>query len=301
MLRLILLLAFLTGCASTAKHPEGGYGAPLLWQLGDEDTTIYLFGSIHALPGGLEWRTEELNAAFAAADAFCVETDADGKADEYRDYIRKFGFFENDKTLSDYLTEDEFDDIEEVAEVVRVDIDYINSMKPWNVMFDLGQRVNEHLGLNLDNGVEFSLLPEARAKGKRICEMESPFDTVTSISNLPLSTQVTVLTHEPEEFKDIEDLDVAFEKIRERNAQMVDEWLRGDIGAMESEDIMDSYGHMDFYNAILTRRNQNWIPRIEALLDEPGTKFVTVGAAHLFGPDSVVKMLREKGYEVEGP
>ena len=301
MIRIFLLFALLAGCASTPKHPEGGYGAPLLWQLSDEDTTIYLFGSIHALPGGLNWRTEKFNNAFAASDTFCVETDADQKADEYRAYIREYGFFNNGERLSDYLSEDEAEDVFEIADAVSVDKDYIDSMKPWNAMFDLGQRVNEHLGLDLNNGVEFTLLPEARASGKHICEMEDPFHTVTSISTLPLETQVIVLTHEPAEFKDIEELDEAFAKIRENNDKMVDEWMRGDIGAMEAEDILDSYGHIDFYNAILTKRNRNWIPRIEALLDTPGVKFVTVGAAHLFGPDSVVNMLRDKGYRVEGP
>ncbi|MEO0722610.1 MAG: TraB/GumN family protein [Pseudomonadota bacterium] len=40
---------------------------------------------------------------------------------------------------------------------------------------------------------------------------------------------------------------------------------------------------------------------MEALLDDPGVKFVAVGAAHLSGPDSVIEMLKERGHQVEGP
>ncbi len=301
MIRLLALFAVVAACATPPKHPEGGYGAPVLWELSDADTTIYLFGSIHALPEDLDWRTDAMDAAFEKSDAFCVETDADGKADEYREYIRMFGFFEDGETLSDHLGEDEMEDIYEISDRLGLRREYINSMKPWNVMFDLSQRVNEHLGLIPDHGVEFTLLPQARQNGKTICEMEPPFDTVTSISNLPLETQIAVLTHESPEFETIVDVDEAFDLIRENNAEMVDEWMRGDIAAMEAEDILESYANMDFYNAILTNRNRNWIPRIEALLEEPGHKFIAVGMAHMFGPDSVIKMLRDKGYEVEGP
>ena len=34
--------------------------APALWRFGDEDTTIYLFGTIHALPPGYNWRDARL-------------------------------------------------------------------------------------------------------------------------------------------------------------------------------------------------------------------------------------------------
>ena len=301
MIRLFAAFALLSACAASPKHPDGGYGSPVLWQLSDEDTTIYLFGSIHALPKDLDWRSDALNAAFESSDSFCVETDADGKADEYRAYIQQFGFFDEGEFLSDHIDQEEMDDIYDVADRLHLNREYVNSMKPWNLMFDLSQRVNEHLGLIPDYGVEFTLLPEARLKGKTICEMESPFETVTSISNLPLETQITVLTHESKEQEEIDDLDAAFDLIREKNTEMVDEWMRGDLGAMEAEDILDSYADMDFYNAILTKRNENWIPRIEALLEEPGQKFVAVGMAHLFGPDSVIRMLRDKGYEVTGP
>ncbi|MGB3627242.1 MAG: TraB/GumN family protein, partial [Henriciella sp.] len=55
------------------------------------------------------------------------------------------------------------------------------------------------------------------------------------------------------------------------------------------------------YEAIFLDRNKTWVPQIEAMLDEPGTVFVAVGAGHLAGPDSVITMLRDEGYDVEGP
>src|SRR3546814_13215263 len=45
-----------------------------MWKLADADTTIYLFGTIHLLPKGLEWRTPAIEKAVAASDALVLET-----------------------------------------------------------------------------------------------------------------------------------------------------------------------------------------------------------------------------------
>ena len=39
--------------------------APALWRVADEDTTIYLFGTIHALPETVEWYRGPIGEALA--------------------------------------------------------------------------------------------------------------------------------------------------------------------------------------------------------------------------------------------
>jgi uncharacterized protein len=46
---------------------------PALWQLKDADTTIYLFGTIHALPPHLEWETPAIRAVVGKADRLVLE------------------------------------------------------------------------------------------------------------------------------------------------------------------------------------------------------------------------------------
>ena len=56
------------------------------------------------------------------------------------------------------------------------------------------------------------------------------------------------------------------------------------------------------FKAMLEDRNRNWLPKIEKMLKEKRTFFITVGAAHLAGgPDSVPNLLRRDGYKVDGP
>ena len=46
---------------------------PALWQLSDSDTTVYLFGTIHALPSGLNWLQGPVAAALDSSDELVTE------------------------------------------------------------------------------------------------------------------------------------------------------------------------------------------------------------------------------------
>ena len=41
----------------------------------DEDTTIYLFGTVHVLPADLEWYDAEIDAALDSADTVVTEVE----------------------------------------------------------------------------------------------------------------------------------------------------------------------------------------------------------------------------------
>mgnify|MGYP000306409678 CR=1 FL=1 len=84
---------------------------------------------------------------------------------------------------------------------------------------------------------------------------------------------------------------------------LVAEWAEGDVdGIATLVANPDGYGFTDAaYQSLLVKRNQAWVPQIEAMLEQPGSVFIAVGAGHLAGPDSVIVMLRDKGYTVEGP
>jgi hypothetical protein len=82
---------------------------------------------------------------------------------------------------------------------------------------------------------------------------------------------------------------------------LIDAWSRADEDAinrlMNSDLAQDPAAHA----ALLDNRNKAWIGKIETMLGEKHTFFVTVGAAHLAGPGGVPALLRAKGYTVDGP
>ena len=50
---------------------------PAIWLLADEDTRIYLFGTIHMLPPGLQWRTPAFENVVREADELVMEVAED--------------------------------------------------------------------------------------------------------------------------------------------------------------------------------------------------------------------------------
>ncbi|MEO1472529.1 MAG: TraB/GumN family protein [Pseudomonadota bacterium] len=270
---------------------------PALWSISDEDTVVHLFGTVHTLPSDLDWRTDSIDAAFDAADTFCVETDIVGRFGDVLRVTLREGLFAGDERLSHHLTRDQQARLAAFAAELDVLYHGLDVQKPWNVMMTLSQALAKRSGFDSEAGVEMRLLPEATASGKAICEMESPSEHVTSISRLPLDVQIAALIHDAEAHDEV---GVAVNAAVEELRTLVDNWAAGDVAALDGGG-PDSFGHPDFYDALLTNRNQNWLPRIEALLDDPGVKFVAVGAAHLSGPDSVIEMLKERGHQVEGP
>lgn len=292
MKRMLLALSALF-IASGAAH-----SAPALWTVADEDTTIHLFGTIHALPPELDWRTAKFDAAFAAADTLCIEVNIFERAPEVLSLTLKEGIFTGDERLSDYLDDEQEAMLREVAAEVNMLWVGLDLMKPWNAMFTIAGGLAMKAGLADDAGVEYVLYEEALADGKTICEMESLDEQLGGLIGLPIDIQVTALTMVDEEYADLpvpEQLDKAIEELR----SMVGEWAEGKVAAMQ--DSFEDFGHRDVYDAILTDRNARWAERIEAMLETPGTVFIAVGAGHLAGPDSVQVMLEARGIAVDGP
>lgn len=75
-------------------------------------------------------------------------------------------------------------------------------------------------------------------------------------------------------------------------------WLSGDQKAMTEQVVTRAKSDPEIYRLLLRDRNAAWLPRIQGLVDEPGVSFVTLGAAHMVGPDGIVAQLRKRGVKV---
>lgn len=269
-----------------------GPGHPAMWTLADDDTTIYLFGTVHLLPEDLGWKTESFDAAFNAADKIYMEIDPDAMdaQSEMQAIIMEHGMFADGATLSSTLDAEDLATVTAAAEKVGVPMAALEPSKPWFTGLQLSLIQIMKSGYNPEAGVEKILTEEARANGKTFGSFESPLEQIQILSGAPMEDQIEGLVFTAKTIdmgKDMLDVIVA-------------EWADGDVvglGAMMGEPQM--FGSRKAYDDLIVTRNANWIPQIEAILEEPGTKMIAVGAGHLSGPDSVIKMLEKKGYKVK--
>ncbi|WP_300381814.1 TraB/GumN family protein [Henriciella sp.] len=271
-----------------------GDGDPALWTLSDEDTTIHLFGTVHILRPDLEWRTEAFNEAFEEADTLVLEVDMEsdeGQRAVMQDFMQR-GLYGDGRTLSGQLSESDLNVLENAIEPLGIPIAALDPMEPWMVAVNLSVMKLQQEGFDPNAGVEQVLIGEAQADGKDFMFLETASVQADIFDTLPEDEQKTFLY---ETALTLDDSTVMLD-------QVVEEWADGDVeglGTLVANP--DTGGGEGIYDALFIERNENWVPQIEAMLDEPGTFFVAVGAGHLAGPDSVITMLRDEGYEVEGP
>lgn len=272
---------------------------PAIWTLTDEDTVINIIGTIHLLPEETDWRSEAITNAFESADQVCFELDVEARALEIFGLTYSLGVFDGGDRLTNYLDEDQEAELREMAAIFNVPFTSLNVMKPWFVGLTLEQYFYEHMGLG--DGVEFSLYPDVREQGKEICEMETAQEQMDALSGLALEEQLELLFQKPEGLDNAEIEDVLAHTKAELN-DLIAHWLAGDVSAIGDLIDEEAGSNANFHEALLVNRNKAWVPRIESLLDqEGGNILIAVGAAHLAGKDSVITLLRDKGYKITGP
>jgi uncharacterized protein YbaP (TraB family) len=75
---------------------------------------------------------------------------------------------------------------------------------------------------------------------------------------------------------------------------MIAAWKAGDPDTIDRVSTAEMRAkEPKLYQSMLVQRNEAWATKIATLLQQPGTVFIAVGAAHLAGPDSVQVQLRK--------
>lgn len=279
-----------------AAEATRGPGKPALWTLADADTTVHLFGTVHLLRPELDWRSAAFETAFANAEKVVFEVDMkspEGQQALMTDFVAR-GFFEDGTTLRSVLDAEAETVVETALESVGLPMDAVNAMEPWMTAANLGVMKLQADGYDPDSGVENVLEAEAVAAGKSFDFLEVAGDQADAFDLLPQQAQVDFLYETA----------LLLDESPRMLDQLVEEWADGDVAGLAvvvASPDSAGMGGDQVYQSLLVNRNRNWVPKIEAMLDEPGTVFVAVGAAHLAGPDSVITMLRDRGHTVTGP
>ncbi len=282
--------------APPASEPAPGAAAPVaanpaLWRVGDNDTTVYLFGTVHVLPPALEWRTPLIDKALEESDAIYFETDLEPDPAQFGPIVARLGMYPPSETLSDNLTPEQRASFQKAVADLDLPLFQLNAMKPWLAAVSISEALVTRAGYDVNSGVERKLAPTALAGGKEIRKFETVEEQLLVFADMPEETQIRFLME-------------GVGQIAEASATldaMVKAWAAGDVAELEKLLIEEDLGATpEVYDALLIKRNANWTKEIDALIKtEPGTFFVAVGGAHLIGKDSVIEMLEPFGHTVQ--
>ena len=134
----LALSATVTAQAEPATNTESqeatasDTAAPALWKVADEDTTIYLFGTIHALPTDIEWSTPTLENALAASDSIVTEIKmGPGIEQEMQGLVMSKGILPQGTTLRSLLSEEQTASYEEAMGKLSIPAAAFDQFEPW--------------------------------------------------------------------------------------------------------------------------------------------------------------------------
>ena len=276
--------AFADDTAPTAEATATSAG-PALWKVADEDTTIYLFGTVHMLPDTVDWNSGIVNEALASADTLVTELNMTPETEaEIGVMFEAKGILPEGQTLRGLMSEDQRAKYEGGLAKIQVPVDTFDTMEPWLASIALLQGWTMAAGFTPDKGVE-AVLEKAVAPDVDREALETVEDQLKVFDEMSMEQQVEYL---------LETAADPMEAINQLNS-LVAQWAKGDaeaVGQMMNEALE---GHPELAERLLYGRNRNWADWLDARLDAPGTIFVAVGAGHLTGTNSVQDYLAERG------
>ncbi len=264
---------------------------PALWRLSDEDTTIYLFGTLHVTKPGRFWFSDTVAEAFESSDVVYFERDVTEPSHEIKRIVQETYYNPDGVTLSSYLNDTEEALVRNAALTNGVSWDALEKMMPWRAASTLGDAALTRQGVDEAKGIEDYLTREAAQTGKLLRGIVSNDVQLRYLAGLSIEAQVGLLIHGIKQ--DEEDPD-HFDAI-------YDAWITGNADGM-AETLIADYPEVlpEVYTVLMKDRNRLWAEMFESLLqEEAGVFFVAVGAGHLVGPDSVQRFLEERGLETE--
>lgn len=279
---LALAASPLSASAQTAAAPPPAAvtmtdADPALWVVKDKDTTIYLFGTVHALKPGLSWFDEAVKAAFDKSDALVLEMVMPDPAAMQAIMMQK-GMDASGTPLSQKIPAADRDAYAKaVVEIGAPPPEAMEHLKPWLAAAEFSVAPLVKLGYAPANGPEAVLTAAAKAAGKPVLGIETAEQQFGYLDGLSQPAQIAFLTSA------IKDMP----KLGDEMQEMVADWSTGDPDALAKILNEDLTGQPELTKALLTDRNARFATWIEQRMKQPGTVFVAVGAGHLAGPASV--------------
>jgi uncharacterized protein YbaP (TraB family) len=258
---MVNLLAAAALAAATPIVVPAQASEPAMFVVRDGDTTVYLFGTFHALDGDPRWFDSGVRSAFEQSNELVLETllpEGPNAAQELGKEIQPPAV----KPSASFLA------------TTRMAISASRSQ-----------------GMQAANGADMVLRQVAEQEGKPVEGLE----TLQSQLNMFNRMAVPAASPPPKAAKGADQ--APMQSLSDMMSRMQSAWKQGDQSVFVQ--LLDQLraGSPQTYRMMFTERNARWADWIAARMQTPGTVFVAVGAGHLAGKDSVLVRLAEKGIE----
>lgn len=256
-------LAAATPTAAPAETPAASPAPaePAMFVVGDADTTVYIFGTFHALDGKTHWFGDKVRNAFEQSGELVLETVIPERIDQPIPVSPGFR-----------------------PPSVTPSASFLATTR-------MAIKAGRAQGMHVDNGADMILRHAADAEGKPVQGLETLQFQIDMFNRMPAAMAAPA----PALRAGTPNTPTPMQSLSRVMVDMQAAWTRGDQRVFVRMLEQLKTASPDTYRMMFTERNDRWADWIRARMQAPGTVFVAVGAGHLAGRDSLLVRLAERG------
>lgn len=270
--------------------PAVCYSETSLWTISKNGNKLYLGGTIHVLKKEDYPLPEEYNKAFKKADKLILEANIEkAQTLEFGKKMTQVLSYPDGKSLKGSIKADTYNKLKKYLADRNIPIESFHKFKPQMIVLIMTVMELKKIGM-VNVGVDEFFYNKARQSGMALGFFESVDEQIEFIRTMGQGNEDSML------LSTIKDMN----RMQGMMTNMKTAWLHGHEKKLADLGLKDMmHDHPETYQSLLVKRNNNWMPHIEQMINNNKIEIVLVGALHLVGKDGLLQQLRNKGYTVK--
>lgn len=261
-----------------------------VWRAQKGKSVMYLGGTCHLLRDTDFPLPPEFDRAYKASDMVVFETDI-GKLQDpsvQQMFLAK-AMYTDGSTVEKHLSARTYRELSAYCEANDIPLEAFRQFKPSMLMVTLTVMELMKLGVT-QQGVDQFFYERANTDRKTVEGLETVDEQYNYVFSMADGNEDEFVAYAIKDLK----------TVKQNYELLVNAWRLGNAGKLDELMVAEIKTQQPkLYKKLITDRNRNWLPLIEAYQKTPRTKFILVGVAHLVGPDGIIETLRKKGYKVD--
>ncbi|MBT8142812.1 MAG: TraB/GumN family protein [Gammaproteobacteria bacterium] len=274
--------------AQKKSHKDVSSGKHPIWKIQGDHNSVYIMGSIHLLSKDLYPLDEVYQNAYADAERLVFEID-EQLLDQasVQAAVLNFAPLSGAETLEQAIGSEKYAEVKRLAKENNLPMLMFENFDPWFSYVNLSNMLVMNAGYSPESGIDMHFMQRGLSDGKPIDGLETLPEQLNFFEQIPMDQQADMLLEVMQNSHEVPGM----------LTELVSEWQSGDMDGLAELLLEDMHKTPAMYDLLLKQRNHNWVDKILPLLQEQDDYLIIVGAGHLAGPDSVIKLLQDRGVQ----
>lgn len=261
-----------------------------VWRVSKGTDQLWIGGTVHLLPPAQYPLPAEFDAAFQQSNVLVMETDLSQMQEPANArLLQQQLMYPAGTVLSSKLSGTTRQLLETLLQKHRLTLSQVEQWKPGMLVTQLTLLDLQQQGFS-SPGVDQHFLTLALQQRKTLKYLEPIEFQLKLLGDLGAGREDLFLQHALSDVIDSRDL----------MAKTLRAWRAGDLKQVEQLVLAPVKAtDVKTYQQMFVDRNQAWLPQIQALFGNKDQELVLVGLGHLAGPEGLLALLQQAGYQVE--